>query len=186
MKFSVPHAALVLAAGIAAAAFLQNKGGGFPFGARTAPALAYTDTRGGSHTLASPSKPVVVVLWVAPCAYCDRALSVLDRVRGLYREEDLDIVGFYLNQADSAAIDRIASDEGHRILMAQGQPTGEYARALTSGFQFRGPGRDIYVVGPDGRYTAVDTSDLATPNFDILQKVRSLMLNKYGLKERAG
>jgi hypothetical protein len=150
---------------------------------RRAPALAYTDTQGAARRLGG-GKPAVVVLWVTPCAYCKRSLIVLDEMRRLYPEQDLDVVGFYLNRADDASIDRIARDEGHSITMAQGQPSGEFVQSLTKGFNFRGTGRDIYVVGADGRYDAVDASDLKAPLPVLRDEVRSLLLNKLHLKER--
>ena len=165
----------------------QSRGGSLPFlPERRAPALPYVDTQGVSRSLVPPMKPVVVVLWVTPCSYCTRALNVLDNVRRLYPESDLDVVGFYINEADDATVERLAQEEGHRITLARGQPSGQYVQALLKGFDFRGTGRDIYVVGADGRYEAVDASDLSTPNYEILQRVRVLLLNKHHLKERSG
>ena len=155
------------------------------YGPKSAPALAYTDTSGVSRALNADPKPAVVVLWVTPCSYCTRSMNVLDQIRRLYPEKDLDVVGFYLNRTSDADIDSIAAREGHSFTMAQGQPTGEFVRDLTAGFGFRGTGRDIYVVGRDGRYVAVDASDLSRPDNDILQQVRSLLINKHHLKERA-
>lgn len=149
--------------------------------------LAYTDTQGNSHaSLASSSKPSVVVLWVTPCPYCARALNVLDSLRRAYPEENLDVVGFYLNRADSATVEQIARQEGHSIAVAQGQPTGDFVQALTGSLAFRAPGRDIYVIGKDGRYEAVDSSDLAVPDDKIYEQVRAILRDKHGVKERAG
>jgi thiol-disulfide isomerase/thioredoxin len=148
--------------------------------------LAYTDTQGGSHSLASPAKPAVVVLWVTPCPYCRRALNVLDTVRRAYPEENLDVVGFYLNRAAPAAVDQIAGSEGHSIMMAQGQPTPEFVQSLTSSLALRAPGRDIYVIGMDGQYQSVDSSDLNVPDDQIYQRVRAILRDKHGVKERAG
>jgi hypothetical protein len=145
--------------------------------------ISYTDTRGVSRRLGS-GKPAVVVLWVTPCAYCARDLNVLDEVRRLYPEEDLDVVGFYLNRAADSEIDAIASREGHSVTMAQGQPSGEFVQTLTKSLNFRGTGRDIYVVRGDGRYDAVDARDLSAPLPALRDKVRSLLLNDLRLKER--
>jgi glutaredoxin len=183
MRFSWPQAVLAIAAGIACAA-LWHGGPRRGAGEGTAPALPYSDTKGGTHSLAQPAKPAVVVLWVTPCSYCTRAMNVLDRLRALYPEEDLDVVGFYLNAAEDADVERMAAAERHRFTMARGQPTGPYVEVLTKGFNFRGTGRDIYVVGKDGRYVAVDSSDLSTPDYAILQKLRVLLINSHGLKER--
>ncbi len=149
---------------------------------RTAP-IAYTDTGGVARRLGA-GKPAVVVLWVTPCAYCARSLSVLDEIRRLYPEQNLDVVGFYLNKADDKSIDDITRNEGHQITMAQGQPTGPFVENLLKSLDFRGTGRDIYVVRADGRYDAVDASDLREPLGRIRDRVRSLLLNKLGLKER--
>ncbi len=152
-----------------------------------APDLAYTDTRGGFHnSLAAAGKPALVVLWVTPCPYCTRAMNVLDRLRKRYPEEDLDIVGFYLNPADSASVESTARGEGHSIMVAQGQPTGPFVQALTNGMGFRGPGRDIYVIGKDGKYEAVDSSDLAVADYVITEKLRAILRDRHGLKERDG
>ena len=149
--------------------------------------LAYTDTRGNSHaSLSSSSKPAVVVLWVTPCPYCARALNVLDSLRRAYPEENLDVVGFYLNQAEAVTVDQIARQEGHSISVAQGQPTGDFVQALTSSLAFRAPGRDIYVIGKDGRYEAVDSSDLGVLDSHLYEQVRAILREKHGVKERAG
>ncbi|HEX4049182.1 MAG TPA: redoxin family protein [Elusimicrobiota bacterium] len=155
-------------------------------GGGRAPDLAYTDTQGGFHSLSAPGKPTVAVLWVTPCPYCARALNVLDSLRRDYAEKDLDVVGFYLNQADDASVDQIARQEGHSITMARGQPTGDFVQALTAGLAFRAPGRDIYVIGKDGRYEAVDSSDLNVADDVISQRVREILRDKHGVKERAG
>lgn len=185
MNFSAKHAILAMALGMGGAMILQKQGVNFGFGAKSAPALAYVDTKGVSRVLNAPSKPTVVVLWVTPCAYCTRSMNVLDTVRRLYPESDLDVVGFYLNTISDADLDRMAASEGRTFTMAQGQPTGAFVQQLTSGFDFRGTGRDIYVVGRDGHYTAVDASDLSKPDYGILQQVRSLLINKHHLKEKA-
>jgi len=185
MKFSGTHVVALLAAVIAGAAIWQGRSGRRGGAEGTAPALPYVDTKGVPHSLAAPAKPAVVVLWVTPCSYCRRAMNVMDRVRGLYSEDDLDVVGFYLNESDDAGIDSIASVEGHRFTMARGQPTWQYTDVLLKGFDFRGTGRDIYVLGRDGRYTAVDSSDFSVPDYAILQKIRILLTTKHGLKERA-
>jgi hypothetical protein len=156
-------------------------------GSGRAPDLAYTDTHGGFHnSLSAAGKPAVVVLWVTPCPYCARALNVLDGLRRQYPEEDLDVVGFYLNRADSATVEQIGRGEGHAIMMAQGQPTGDFVQALTNTLAFRGPGRDIYVIGKDGTYEAVDSSDLHVADYLISTRVRAILRGKHGLKERAG
>lgn len=152
-----------------------------------APALAFTDTHGKYRTLSAPDRPTAVVLWVSPCAYCDRSLGVLDEIRRLYKPEDLDVVGFYLNPVRDDELDQLAVREKHATLtMARGQPTPDFVEKLTDGFGFRGTGRDIYIVGRDGRYIAVDASDLSAPTYGILQQVRGLLINRFGLKERAG
>jgi glutaredoxin len=155
-------------------------------GSGHAPPLSYVDTQGGSRSLSAPTKPTVLVLWVTPCPYCHRALKVLDSLRGAYSLDDLDVVGLYLNRADDASVDRIAGQDGHLITMAQGQPTGEFVQSLTQGLAFRAPGRDIYVIGKDGRYQAVDASDLRTPDDKILGEVRAILRNKHGLQDRSG
>lgn len=80
--------------------------------------------------------------------------------------------------------DGVARNEGHQITMAQGQPNGPFVENLLKSLDFRGTGRDIYVVRADGRYDAVDASDLREPRGQIRDRVRSLLLNKLGLKER--
>jgi hypothetical protein len=171
--------------GVIAAGMWTHGGKKWLLGSK-APALAFVDTRGRGHSFAAPDKPAVVVLWVSPCEYAARDLGVLDRLRALYAEEDLDVIGLYLNRTDDGEIDHIASVEGHRITMARGQPTGEFVQELTAGLEFRGTGRDIYVIGRDGRFVAVDASDLSTPDDALLEKVRSLLRRKHGLKERDG
>jgi hypothetical protein len=42
------------------------------------------------------------------------------------------------------------------------------------------------VIGKDGQYEAVDSSDLGVPDFQIAQRVRAILHDKHGLKERAG
>jgi glutaredoxin len=126
-----------------------------------------------------------VVLWVTQCPYCKRALNVLDILRRDYPQENLDVVGFYLNRATDASVDQISSQEGHAITMAQGQPTGNFVQALTGSLAFRAPGRDIYVIGKDGNYEAVDSSDLDVPDSQISERVRAI-LDKQGVKARAG
>ena len=176
---------LVVALAYAARDFWQHRAGGATAG--RAPDLAYTDTKGGFHpSLAAAGKPALVVLWVTPCPYCAKALDVLDGLRRQYPEEDLDVVGFYLNTAEKSAVDQIASAEGHSIMMAQGQPTGPFVEALTASLGFRAPGRDIYIIGKDGKYETVDTSDLKVPNYQIAERVRAILREKHGLKERAG
>lgn len=174
---------LVIAAAAAARAYWQGRSGA---GGGLAPGLAYKDTQGSFHSLIAPDKPAVVVLWVTPCPYCARALNVLDSLRRAYPEENLDVVGLYLNQADAASVDRIARQEGHSITMAQGQPTGEFVQALTAGLGFRAPGRDIYVIGRDGRYVTVDSSDMSVSDARIYEQVRAILRDKHGVKERAG
>lgn len=176
---------LVFAVAYAARGYWLEHAGNASGGGR-APDLSYTDTKGGAHpSLAAPGKPVLVVLWVTPCPYCARALNVLDVLRWQYPEEDVDMVGFYLNRADPAEIDQIAGQEGHSVTMAQGQPTGDFVQALTNTLSFRAPGRDIYVIGKDGRYQAVDSSDLNVPDDQIADRVRAI-LDKDGLKARPG
>lgn len=150
-----------------------------------APALSYADTAGKYRSLGAPERPAVVVLWVSPCAYCTRAMKVEDDIRRLYAEEDLDVVAFYLNRAGNEEIERMAAAEGHRITVAQGQPDNKFVETLLDGLAFRGTGRDIYVIGKDGRYTAVDASDLREPDYAVRDRVRSVLLNVLKLKERA-
>ena len=185
MNFSAKHALLAIVVGMGGAMLLQKKGVDFGFSDKTAPALAYTDTKGATRALNASTKPAVVVLWVTPCSYCTRAMNVLDTVRRLYPESDLDVVGFYLNPVSDAELDRMAAAEGRTFTMAQGQPTAPFVEQLLSGLDFRGTGRDIYVIGPDGHYKAVDSSDLSKPDYAVLQQVRSLLINKHRLKERA-
>ncbi|HXT00832.1 MAG TPA: redoxin family protein [Elusimicrobiota bacterium] len=147
--------------------------------------LAYKDTKGVAHSLTSPDKPAVVVLWVTPCPYCARALNVLDGLRREYPKAKLDVVGLYLNTADAATVDQIAGQEGHSITMAQGQPTHEFVEAMTAHLSFRAPGRDIYVIGKNGKYQAVDSSDLNVPDDEIAQRVRAILADKHGVKPRA-
>jgi thiol-disulfide isomerase/thioredoxin len=147
--------------------------------------LAYKDTKGAAHSLTSPDKPAVVVLWVTPCPYCARALNVLDGLRREYPEEKLDVVGLYLNRAEASAVDEIAGQEGHSITMAQGQPSHEFVEAMTARLGFRAPGRDIYVIGKNGSYEAVDSSDLNVPDDEIAQRVRAILRDKHGVKPRA-
>ena len=176
---------LVLAIAAAARDYWRGHSRGGAGGGRVAD-LAYTDTRGGFHTsLSASGKPAVVVLWVTPCPYCARALNVLDSLRRIYPEENLDVVGFYLNKADDASVDQIAAQEGHAISMAQGQPTGDFVHALTASLAFRAPGRDIYVIGKDGHYEAVDSSDLSVSDSSIYEQVRAI-LRAERVKERAG
>lgn len=182
MNFSAKHAAIMLALGAGAAYLAQGRG---PLSSPKAPPLPYVDTEGRSGMLAAPAKPTLVVLWIDNCAYCERSMKVLDRVRRLYAESDVDIVGFYLNNAENAAIERMARGRGHMFPVAKGQSSGDYVSALTDGFGFRGTGRQIFVVGKNGRYDEVDASDLRAPDYDVLQRVRSILLNKYRLKERA-
>jgi hypothetical protein len=153
-------------------------------GSARAPGLAYADTRGEYHSLSAPAKPAVFVLWVTPCPYCARALGILDSLRRDYSPDELDVVGLYLNRADDGEVDRIAGAEGHSITMARGQPTGEFVQSLTSGLNFRAPGRDIYVLGKDGRYQTVDAGDLKTPNSLVYGRVRAILRDKHGLKDR--
>lgn len=182
MRFSFGNAAAFVALGLAAAMLWSSHGKK----SGRAPALSYADTKGHLHSFANPERPAVVVLWVTPCSYCTRALGVLDRVRSLYPEEDLDVVGIYLNPADDAEVDRIAEMEGHRVTMARGQPSGPFLETLLDGFGFRGTGRDVFVVGRDGRFVAVDASDVQAPSLALLQRVRTVLINDLHLKERAG
>jgi hypothetical protein len=184
MNFSAKHALLAIAVGMGGAMLLQKQGVNFGFGDKTVPALSYTDTKGVSRALNASGKPTLVVLWVTPCSYCTRSMNVLDTVRRLYPESDLDIVGFYLNTTSDADLDRMAASEGRTFTMARGQPTGEFVQQLLGGLDFHGTGRDIYVIGPDGHYTTVDASDLSKPDYGVLQQVRSLLINKHHLKER--
>jgi hypothetical protein len=153
-------------------------------GTAQAPGLAYADTTGAYHSLSAPDKPAVFVLWVTPCPYCKRSLNVLDSLRNDYKPEDLDVVGLYLNSADNAGVDSIARGEGHSITMARGQPTGEFVQSLTRGLNFRAPGRDIYILGKNGQYQTVDASDLSTPDSLIYGRVRAILRDKHGLKDR--
>ena len=123
-----------------------------------------------------------MLLWVEPCAYCDRAFQVLDQVRPLYDEKDLDIVAFYLNPAEDAQVAAMAG--AHAVSAARGQPTGEFLEKLLDGLAFRGTGRDLYVIGTDGRYKTVDSSDLKVPAAAAAAKLRELLKTEFKLKPR--
>jgi hypothetical protein len=148
--------------------------------------LAYKDTQGRPHSISAPDKPAVLVLWITPCPYCSRSLNVLDALRRDYPEKELDVVGLYLNRADDAAVDQFARQEGHSITVAQGQPSQDFVRTMTARLAFRAPGRDIYVIGKNGDYEAVDASDLGVADGAISERVRSILREKHGLRGRAG
>lgn len=166
----------------AAALWFGRPAGGF-FHKNVAPALAFTDASGKPRSLHAPERPTVVLLWVEPCAYCERAFQVLDQVRPLYNEKDLDIVAFYLNPAEDAQVAAMAGS--HSVSAARGQPTGDFLTALLDGLAFRGTGRDLYVIGTDGRYETVDSSDLSVPAAVTAGKLRELLKTGFKLKERS-
>lgn len=151
------RAALLLAVGLGALWWWRAP--------KTAPELAYRDTKGGLHAFGPGAKPSVVVFWVSPCPYCERALTVLDDLRWRFPEDRLDVVGIYLNPASDAEVDEIGKREGRRITLAGAQHSGslDLVRALDSGFGFGAPGREIYVVDAQGKMRAIDSSDLGYP-----------------------
>lgn len=166
---------------LAAAAYFRPWNGLFRSG--EAPAVVYKDTRGHAHALNAPERPTVVMLWVSPCAYCDRAFKVLQDLRRLYPEDKLSIVALYLNPATDQQIEQMGAAEGGGIDLAQGQPDGPTLEKLLDGLSFRGTGRDIYVIGVDGRYTKVDSSDLRAPRSETLDAVRRVLRDAHRLAE---
>ena len=151
-----------------------------------APSLSYKDTQGAVHRIPEPGKTAVLVFWVSPCPYCDRALTVLDHLTTRLPSDKVDVVGIYLNHGTAAEVDAEAQREGHGTLMAPAQPTSDQTliAALDSGFKFGSPGRAIYVVDSAGSIHSVDSSNLDFPTSGIESQVVDLVANVSGAGSR--
>jgi thiol-disulfide isomerase/thioredoxin len=145
-----------------------------PSGPRV-PDLAYTDVAGQARKLRGTGKPAVIGFWIADCPYCERMMAVLNKVRRDYPEEQVDVVGFYLNRTTPQALKELGAGQNYAMTLAQAQPPTELVAALDKGFAIRGVGRDIYLVDKDGGFRTVDVSDLETPFKDIYPRITEFL-----------
>lgn len=122
-----------------------------------APAVSFADVDGKTRDFRKLERPMVVGFWIEECPYCQNAMAVLKGVRQANSPEELDVVGFFLNAKSAPDVASAGAREGYWVTLAAAQPPHELIAALDSSFRIRGPGRDIYVVEPSGRYRAVST-----------------------------
>ena len=103
-------------------------------------------------------------------------------VRRQYREDEVDVVGFYMNPSLDAQVRSIAKREKFEVTLATVQnmslgPNALFGQ-LNDAFHIRGAGRDVYVVDKEGRIhtiPAVDEQGKLRPRPDIVSDVHSAL-----------
>ncbi len=146
------------------------------FSPHYAPAVSYTDVQGNSHSFSQLDKPAVVGFWIDECGYSQRMMAVLNQIRQNYPADQLDVVGFYLNSRSNSDIAAVADKEGYQVTLAAAQSTPQLIESLQSGFDIRGPGRDIYVIDKTGRIhtiKAVNGNNSPLPENQIESQVEA-------------
>jgi hypothetical protein len=151
-------------------------------GLRAPAKLTYTDVEGQAHTFRSEGTPKVVAFWISNCGYSQNAMWSLNEVRRQYREDEIDVIGFYMNPSTDAQVKTIAKNERYEVNLSTVQnmsvgPTALFGD-LHNTFHMRGVGRDVYVVDKDGRIQAipaVDEQGKLRPRPDIIQDVHAAL-----------
>lgn len=101
-------------------------------------------------------RPSVVAFWTARNKPSQRVMAILNSVRRRYRPEELDVIGFYLGDADAAAILRSARREGYTATLAAAKHAPAMIDLIASRFPVRDPGQAIFVVDGQGRVQRVE------------------------------
>jgi hypothetical protein len=152
-------------------------------GQRVPAALTYTDVDGQARTFRHEgTAPTVVAFWISNCGYSQNAMWALNEVRRQYREDEVDVVGFYMNPSLDAQTKTIAKNEKYEVTLATVQNMSLGTNALfgemNDAFHIRGMGRDVYVVDKEGRIhtiPAVDEQGKLRPRPDIVSDVQSAL-----------
>jgi hypothetical protein len=152
-------------------------------GQRVPAALTYRDVDGQARTFQhEDAVPTVVAFWISNCGYSQNAMWALNEVRRQYPEDEVDVVGFYMNPSMDAQTKSIAKREKYEVTLATVQnmslgPNALYGE-LNDAFHLRGVGRDVYVVDKEGRIhtiPAVDEQGKLRPRPDIVSDVHSAL-----------
>lgn len=150
-------------------------------GQRVPAALTYTDVEGQARTFRHEgTAPTVVAFWISNCGYSQNAMWALNEVRRQHREDEVDVIGFYMNPSVDAEVKTIAKNERYKVTLATVQntslgPTALFGQ-LAEAFHVRGAGRDVYVMDREGRIRtipAVDEQGKLRPRPDIVSDVNS-------------
>ena len=170
---------MLLALGILAFGLLKLKPLVFP---AKAPSIELVDSRGAHWALGgSKQKPMVIGFWISPCAYSDRILKFMNRVRREYKTEGLDVVGVYLNPIDDASLNALLASKKLEFPVVAGQSSLDQIVTLNSSFGMRGAGVDLYLVDKKGRIHAVDAGQADVKSRDIENDLNKIIKKKTGL-----
>ena len=143
-----------------------------------APTVQYVDVRGVKHELGSQQKPTLVAFWIDNCTYSKRVMAILEEVHKEYSEQQLDVVGFYVNPIPNRTLQSLATSRGYKIQIVAAQQSQDLISKLHVGFRIRGAGTDIYLVDRKGQIHRIDASDREASKSEIKQRVKDLIRSK--------
>ena len=135
----------------------------------------FKDGDGNDHDFAQITRPKLVAFWITQCGYSKRAMWLMNEARQNTTDTDLEVVGFYLNQADDRQIKSLARQAGIAVPVAAAQQTPELMESLIQKFRFTKPGRDLYLVDRQGVIQRLDVSDREESNESLQRRVASFV-----------
>jgi thiol-disulfide isomerase/thioredoxin len=151
------------------------------FETRFVSSVTFQDVLGNERKL-GPGRVAVVGFWISPCGYSDRMLKILKSIRSEYREEDLDVIGFYLNPTSNDTLLKLKPPADYPLIFAAAQQRHDLIAKLHREFHIRGGGSDVYVVDRTGKIHVIDVSNGKRVSADLLKEVEhSLTKNVPGL-----
>lgn len=161
----------LLIAAVLAGAFYQLK----PklFGPKVAD-LAFTDLRGTTHALSGLKKPLALGFWFEDCPQSEAVISVLNRLRQSHSPESLEVLSFYLNPVDDAALEGHASHMDVRVPVINTQATPEKFGALLHSLQMNGAA--VYILDKNGTIATIPLGDAGAD--EVLKKAEELLKAK--------